>query len=556
MGLKKIIFLLLGLLLVSPGPVSAANTGYNGSTAGYLLQIETDPVDQSVRVDIEEYSGQKYHYLLEPGAVMQIDTIPVEKEAFQPGIEVYGRVVNGKLVYLEGYSTAVTGYVQPGSIVRKGTIIKIKGDQLTLLMANGEENVYRLSPVTLVSKMGGVADPDILCAGDRVKLYFDQLNSDLISRMEIEGNSILIKNIYHGNLQYTDEIRNSIILSAVKRFREGKWQDVQAMIELADSYDMTIYAGGYPIPAYQLKYYQKNEVYAITRDQLGKETIERFILKNRNESIYSGKIEDINWYTQELELSNHMNFSFRDGTSIIKNRRLQNAYVLSTGQDVSIIADGLGNERSASLIQILNEDINNSSIGKHYLYAGQVDQISLQTLWLKDYYILEENEWERYRRPAELFYDQDTYFYDFDENRVIDSQEFLAGDYAVDEDTDRVEELELEDKYAYLYTDGDRAAAVGLCSDLGTLSGQRITCGTVQTVTEDALAGWIIQLYDVKDWSAHREQWMVKDSGINLNLSQAMIIKNGEMIQADQLDPGDYLFIVRDDYTGKIILVK
>ncbi len=554
--MKRVLFLVLFFLFIGANPVGAAATGYNGSTAGYLLEIGLDPVDQSPGVDIEEYSGQKYHYLLDPAAVMQIDTLPADKDDFRPGIEVYGRVINGKIVYLEGYSTAVTGYVEPGSIVRKGTVTKIDGNQLTVLTGSGEEQVYRLAPVSLVTKMGGVVKADSLYAGDRVKLYFDNLNSDLVSRMEIEGNSVLIQNIYHGSLQYVDEIRDSIILSAVKRFREGKWQDVQPVMELPDSYDMTIFSGGCPIPAYQLKYYQKNEVYAITRNQLGRETIERFILKNRNESVYSGKIEDINWYTQEFELNNHMNFSFNDGTSIIKNRRLQDAYALDTGQDVSIIADGLGLERSASLIQILNEDINNSNIGQHYLYAGQVDQISLNTLWLKDYYCLEENEWERYRRPVEIFYDQDTYFYDFEKNQAIESQQFLAADYAVDEDSDRAEEADLEDFYAYLYTDGNRAAAVGLCTDPGTLAGQRISSGMVQTVEDDELVGWTLQLYDVKDWSAHREQWMVKDTGIHLNLNQAMIIKNGQLVQADQLKSGDYLFIVRDDYIGKVILVK
>lgn len=556
--MRKIIILTIGILLLVPSLVIANyNPFAGGYIEGYLINITITPATeedpQLVSARIETYAGQFYQIEVDNRANLLIDNRPVNIYDFKSGMEVYGELRGQRLISLEAYSTANMGYIEPGSKVRQGTINNIERNQIQIRQANGENATYYLSPATIVLRQGQQVRADILYVGDKVKLYFDEIHSDMISRIEIEGNSILVTNLIKGNLVAVDSTRNEISLEDVEVFRNGSWQNHSATLKVPFTRDIQAFTGTQKIPFHNLKYFNGKTAYLATKSIMGREVAERLIIKNQYESSFSGKIQDLNFYASMLEIGNR-NINFYDGSIIIQDGRLQEQTILNNGSDVYVLADGWGTNRIANLIYIYNQGINNSNLGQHYIYAGRLDQISQDRLWLRNFFMLNENDWESFTDHKELFYDNDTYIFDMENREFITPLEFWAGDYAIDEDN--VRDSNLKDWYAYLYTDGDRVVSISAQKTMDSLLGQRITTGRVGQVFNDSMVGWTLNLNDAKDFSIVKSEWMPKSSALRLSIEDAMIIKYGKIISPDELRASDMLYIVRDDFHAKIVIVK
>jgi len=504
-------------------------------------------------IEIEAYDGTPYKLPLTEDAIVKIDNREAQISDFRAGIEVYGELRGWKLRYIEGYSTANLGYIKEGGKYRSGTIKKIDRNQLVIKLPWGEEETYYTFPGTIALKNNKSVNLDILYEGDRVKLYFDEADSNIISRMEIEGNSsIVIKELYRGNIKLTDFLEDSITLEKLEVFRNGRWRELEDSITIPYSSDTPIYTSGTQISSEKLKYFNGKRVYMAVKDHFGQDRIEKMVIKSLYEKDYSDKIESVNWYTEYVELSNKVNLKFNDGTIIIKNGRMVDKYSLNPDSDALIIADGRNNENITDVIYVYNENVNNSNIGQSYIYAGELEEITKSKVVLDDFFLLEKNEWESFSDDKELFYDDDTYIFDLEDNEMITSEEFFMGGYSVDDDN----KGKNRDWHGYIYTDGDRISCILVKKKLDSLNSQRVTNGVIEEVYENSLVGWKLKLRDAKDWSSRKEQWMERRSNLHLLLEEAMIIKNNKMISPEELKPEDRLYLVRNSSKARIIIVK
>lgn len=563
--MRKIISLIIAVMLLIPGSIAIAN--YNplvaGEIEGYLINItitpeteateEAEGTPQVVIARIETYGGQFYELEIDERANLMIDRRLVNLHDFKSGMEVYGKLQGRKLTSIEAYSTSVMGHTEPGSLVRTGIITNMEANQLQVKLSNGDIKTYSINPATLVLKQGQQITPDILYTGDKVRIFFDDINVSMVNRVEVEGNSILINNIFKGDLSSIDNTRSMINIDNIETFRNGSFEKQGTALKIPYSRDLLAYVGTQKLPITNLKYYKGKTVYVATKSIMGKEVIERIIVKNQYESGFSGKIQDVNWYATAIEMGNR-NFNFYDGSIIVKDGRLQESTILSNNSDVYVLADGLGTNRIANLIYIYNISINNSSLGQNNFYVGRLDQIAQDFLWLDDFFLLSDNNWEAFSEPKELFYDNDTFIYNSEDKKQITNLEFWAGDYTVDEDNTR--DSSLKDWYAYVYTDGDRVVSIKLQKSMDSLLGQRITTGRVEQVIDDSMVGWTLKLRDANDFSQAKNQWMPKTSSLSLSIDDAMIIKYGQLITPGELRNGDMLYLVRDDFKTKIVLVK
>ncbi|MBB6215594.1 hypothetical protein HNQ80_001683 [Anaerosolibacter carboniphilus] len=549
---KLIIWLCLMLLLMNPiASYGDLNGPYrDGFIEGYVKAIYEQ------EIAIEEYDGTVHRLSFDPKAALTIDSVPVTLKDFKPGMEVYGDLKGKRLNTLESFSTDNPGYIPPGGKVRTGIVRTIDRDQITIQTAIGTKETYFSSPATIALKKGANISLSSLYEGDRVKLYFDEMDANFISRMEIEGDSILVKDLYRGKLTISNQLDNQIVLENVERIRNGKWEDVQATMSIPYTTDLPLYSGGQKISYQNLKYYKGKTVYMAVKDFFGKNRAEKMIIKGQYESDFSDKIEDVNWYTQALELGNNRNLNFHEGTIIVKNGRLVDIYGINAKADAFVVADGRGSTLTADVIYLYNEDINNSNIGQYNIYAGRLDVILESTVTLKNFYVLNQNEWESFSKEKELYYDNDTFIYDLENGKKVAPKEFYAKDYAVDEDTDYASDRGLKDWHGYIYTDGDRICGIVVQKKLDSLLRQRTSNGVIEKIEDDALLGWTMYIKDGKDWSARKEQWMAKNSTFKVTLDEALIMKDDKVIQPDELKPGDRLYIVRDDMEGKVVLVK
>ncbi|WP_129599243.1 hypothetical protein [Anaerophilus nitritogenes] len=553
--MKKICISIILVILTSMMSFADYTTPYRtGIIEGYVKDVADN------QIKIEEYDGSVHLLPLSNKAVCTIDQIPVTLKDFKAGMEVFGEIKGRSVTLLESYSTQNPGYIPPGGKVRSGIVKKIDRDQLIIKTLMGDET-YFTSPATITLKKATDTQLSSLYEGDRVKLYFDEINSDVISRLNIEGNSILIKDLYRAVVKKADNLEDKIVFDKVEVFKNGKWDEINRSITLPYSSELPLYIGGQKVPYENLKYYRGKTAYLAMKDFFGTEKIEKMVLKNQYERSYSDKIEKINWYADQFELKNKKNISFTEGTMIIKNGRLVDKDAITPNADAFVVADGRGTNQIAGVISIYNEDLNNSNIGQNYLYVGRMNRIFEDAVYLKDFYLLNNHEWESYRTrresdEKELYYDQDTMIYDLENQNYVSAKEFFAKDYAVDEDTDSAEDKNLRDWYAYAYTDGDRIAGIMVQKHLDSLNRHRMTTGSIEKIEDDPQVGWTVSLRDSKDYSHRHDKWMIKNSTIRVNLRKAMIIKDGKIIEPEMLKTSDRLYVVRDDFTAKVVIVK
>ena len=517
---------------------------------GYLMEIAED------EVTIEEYDGTVHTLKILKDAILTIDGIPVKHSDFRRGMEVYGSLQGRSLKTLESYSTENPGYIPPGKKVRAGIVKAIEPNSITIRLPSGEEEVYLTNPATIVSRKKGPTSIARLYEGDSVRLYFDEYNTNTVSRIVVEGDSILIKGLYKATLSHVDNFGNKIVLKDVKRLNNANWTDYNDLLTLDLARNLPLYIGGYRLDINKIKHYIGREVYIAVKDFFGQATIERITIKNDRERNYTDRIVDINHYSESFTLNNLLNISFSDGTIIVKNNRLVDKYSLNPNSTAFIAAEGHLNPL-ASLIYIYDEDLNNSQIGQNYLFFGRLDEIIDYEVVLHDYSVLERNEWNYYRnKDIVLYYDDDTYIYDLDNKRIISTAEFQAGNYAVDEDSSYADRQDLRDWYAYVYTDGNSILAIGLTEKEDDLIIQRITAGTIKAKDTDPYIGDVIILTDGRDWSSRNESFMPKTQDMRLMIENALIIKEDRLITKDELTTGDRLYIVRNDIDTIFILVK
>lgn len=558
-----IVFLLVSILLGSSifgtsKVDAAANSPYiNGYSEGFFIKHSGN------RISFEEYDGTLHDIAFDGKTQLMIDERQVTIKDFKKGMEIYVKLEGRKIVYMDSFSTDSPAYITPGNKQRSGTIKMIDRNQIAIKTTIGTEETYFTSPSTIALKNGENVNLNTLYVGDRVKLHFDNIDTTTVSKIVIEGESILIKDLYKGVLAVTNRMSSVVTFNNVEVFRNGNWEKI-GNLRLPYNSDLPLYVGGQKIDYKNIENYRNKVVYIALKDHFGSDSAEKMVIKNQYEMTFSEKITSVNWYTSQIKLSNTRNIGFYDGTMVIKNGRLVDNYSITPNSSALVVADGRGGESTADVIYIYDEDINNSNIGMDRIYAGRVDSIGEYTLDLRDFFVLDKNKWESFGYVKEkdlkkLYYDNETFIYDLETKKSMTSSELLSGKYHVDEDNmNREDRLDnLRDYNAYIYTDGDRISSIYLMKEMDSLLKQNITTATIASgPTEDKNMGTTIVLRDVKDWSERLEKWNLKYGNMNLRIKDTLIVKNGKGIKGSDLKIGDRLYIVRDDLEGKVIVVK
>ena len=97
--------------------------------------------------------------------------------------------------------------------------------------------------------------------------------------MTIEGDSIIVKGLYKGTLNYNDNLDDKVVLEKVKEFNNGQWVDYSELLSLDYKDNLPIYIGGQKLNKNNLKYYQGKEVYVAVKDIFGQDKIEKMAIK-------------------------------------------------------------------------------------------------------------------------------------------------------------------------------------------------------------------------------------------------------------------------------------
>jgi hypothetical protein len=545
------------LLLICPLFGADAYGAAPTYATGTLLKV--DLTKKTITVQFSGKRTTMRTYGVNQKTALTINTYPAALEAFKPGLKVTTAAVGSQLASLKGWSTTTTKNGAAASEPRTaiGAVSQIDGNQIWVKLDNsyGEIKPFTVTSSTVVLKNGVKRDMRALLAGDRVKLYVSSSSSNgAIQKLEIQDDSISVTALYKGKLQRFDQKTGKMVMTDVQVFKDAQWQPYRALFSVSfGGTDFTAYSGAQKLTPPELASYKDSNIMVATKTFSNREQAERVIVESRHERTYSEAVQDYNLNTKELKLSGNQKFLIHPGTILIRNGRFIDNYGLEGAGHAFVSADA-GYQSPpllANIVFVYNEGMEKAQLHSDAIYWGTLDTILNGKLWLKDYYTVANHRWEfQYNSVRQLNYDNETVLLDWTNGIVINPNEFDRKNYAVDESDPYAIYHGLRDWFAYVYTSGDRLVQVGMWRYPDNLASQIVSIGIV-----DTLSGSNMSMKDAKDWSVSRTDWFPTGSSISLDLSKAVIMKDGATAQISDIRPDNNIYVIRDGGRALVVIV-
>ena len=167
------------MILIFANLATASETGVRnifgqGVVEGYFIEYKDN------NIVLKEYGGTIYSIPMIREVRLEIDGRPIKITDFKKGMEIYAELQGKSIKYMDAYSNDMPGYIQPGEKVRVGVIKGIDRDQIQIKLPTGKEEVYFTSPATIILKNNQNTNANAIYVGDRIKLYFDEINKRFI----------------------------------------------------------------------------------------------------------------------------------------------------------------------------------------------------------------------------------------------------------------------------------------------------------------------------------------------------------------------------------------
>ncbi|WP_391207910.1 hypothetical protein [Psychrobacillus sp. L4] len=454
-------------------------------------------------------------------------------DAFKEGLWIQASVDLGKVTELRGFADIPQGNSNAIGEYLTGTVNEIdrNGKFIAINLKNKQSKRFYLVQHTQVFKESKLVDLSVLFEGDRVKLNLTDFDSNTLASIEVIVEGIQVEHLYKGTIQQIDANQKKLLVKDEKVFQNWDWQLVNSASKGITSKPFTaktpIYVGNKTIDPSQLRSYVNNEVYYVTINQLGKEVIQKIIIKQSNERTIQEKLNSVDTSAQKIRLSSTGSISYHKGTIIIRNGRLVDPSALSQSGDAYVITNGGSSSQYANIIQITNDGFQSPSLSNHEVYFGQISNVGSNRLLLTNTSKLLNNSWYA-TSYANLNISNDTV--------VVEDYNSSTKNFTYS-----------TNKYAYFYVKDNHVVAAHI---IGSGSpAPFVSVGRLQSKSYS-----YADLKDVSQWK--NGYWTTINPINNLDISQTTFIKEGKVISIDMVNENDRLFIIHESYAkARIILV-
>lgn len=528
-------------LVIEPGPQVVYIEAK--PTSDKLISGQVKNVDQdNSRLTVIDAYGRESTYAVAPGVTVLIENRPAGLKDLVIGIDVTLSLNNNVVSKITGSLGGDLGsYTPPVSGIRTGRVKEVTSKTLLLLNDNGQQEEYYLSNSTWVTKNGTWKSLNQLQVGDRVKLYLNNLASRVVDKIEISSNAGKIVRVVKGKLEQVYPGGSKLALSGVKEFFYGQWYPVQGF-ELVDVVaDTEIYAKGQMITASQLaQNFLGQEVYLAFTQSYGNPQGVKLVVKDGVAQTYGDRIVDMDWGANQFVLDNEkLRITLNPGTIVIRGNKLVDRDDLEDKDYVFLETNGSGSNLTSVLVATAD------FYPKDWeLYRGRIDAVEEDRFELAYYSRFEDNEWDepsRSGRDVDLGFDAETVIFD-----TVLGREISPGKFAESRWSGYYE----DDYYAYAVTEDDKTLAMTLWDYYDRPQVLKTTLGRVSRVSSNT-----VELDWVVDWSQTYEKWM-NSYPLTLNLSNALIYKEEELVTVNDIKAGDYLYLIHDQYQGIIVFIQ
>ena len=539
---KKIILLLIafviGIFSYIPMKNVEAATTYNGEFISFSYS-EGKPIS----VVVIDSNNRRVRHNIATDVLYVMNGRPTNASSFKSGLTIRLVKEGNQVTEIYGVqniqsNTSSTAY-QVNGIVTKidpyGMYIQVKPDY-------DVEQQYYINRNTRFIKNSSVADLSMLYEGDRVKMKMPSQQTSTLAEVEIMGAGLLVENIYKGVLKTSDPYRNTITVTNGQPFENWMF-GASVSTELSSftyTNETTIYAGNLPIKKEDLRYYYDKEVYFVTTSQFNREIVKKIVVLQDYERTYYDDFKSVNTTYNYLSLSSIGNMYYHKGSILIRNGRLIEPNSLTSSGTAYVISDGQTRGNYAHVVNVTNDGLNAPNLASHNLYFGELAFVDSPNylLEVRNAVVLSNNYW-RSTDDLILSYSNGT-------------SAKLNKNSQVMQLVPNMDLWEYESHYGYFYVKDGHVQALHLLDDSQEKS-SRVLTGSISTV--NASTSTTISLKNVSQW--YNGGWIESNAVQNINLTQTLIIKNGRVMNANQLKTSDRVVLfTTPNLEAQILLVN
>lgn len=510
------------------------------------------------RLALLDYSDNRHLFELEPNVVVTVNGKDAALQDILYGQEVILKLRHGKIIAIEGYleeDPKLHGYIPPGSRVKVGDVLFVNPQEIEIRV-DGNREKYRIVPETLLTRNGKTANLFELKVGDRVILSFDDIYNADIAEIRVEDDERHITGVYRGTLESVNTRNNEIILNNVNLYDQGRWvKHPQQKVKL--KIDSNIYRGESALTLKDLEKEIGKEVYTAVENSYGVERAAKTLVKEGSTQIFDSNITALQFGTGRMTVNNNYIY-FSPGTIVINNNRLVDRLNLNVGQTVHLAADIKSGVRNAAFVSIQYDGILDDRIDqtKLVVYRGRIDAIAEYGITLSrlayqiDYLKLENNKWVEIKRPKQLLLTEDTYVFDSEIQKEIDSSYFINSRFI---NPDLIQDPVLRSRIKNNHYVGKNAFVVVKESTVNgevieEILGINLTPNLlhynnfVQT-NHSAMAeiGSVdldnekLVLTNIRNWNTLNNRWEAPIGEVTISIDKAIILLNDKPISRDEL---------------------
>lgn len=494
------------------------------------------------KITLENSSGKTVTFNIDESAALYINNTLTTIDGFKSGMEVSATVNLRRVKELRGISVVEQGAIKENSKQQVGIVTKIdpNGMYMTVKIdGQSTEKNYYVNKNTNFLKGTTSVDLSTLFEGDRVKLKFPNINTSVISTVEIITSGIQIKNLYKANIQYVNTASNKITVKNAQPFENWLFgtKNNTSLKTFTFTSNTPIYAGNQKITKNNLKNYEASDVYFVTVEQFGNEVIKKIVVLENNERTYYEPLTAVNTSYEFIHLKTTGRIYFHEGTILVRNGRLIEPSTLTNYGTAYVVTDGVTKDNYAQVVHIANDSFASPNLETHELYFGELAYVDGYLAELKSLVKLENNYWKATNdkvisfsnsTDAKINYSNSTF-------RIIPDMDLIL----------------YETYYGYYYVKDGHIQAIHLLAPSETKANQVLT-GRINSIDK------INEQIDVKDVSQwFNGSWLDSGSLEDIQLKQTLIIKDGKVIEPSDLELSDRVVLFTNpSFDCHVILVN
>lgn len=510
-------------------------------------------------VTLKNSAGKTATFNLANTSKYYINSTLTTIDGFKAGMSVTIKVNLGKITEMRGSTNVEGGSIVENSKQVTGVVTQIdpNGLQLRVKVDGSSTKNYSVTNNTEVFKGNSSVDLSTLYVGDRVRLKFATANTSRIAEITIMSTANMVAELYKADLNTVNTNKNTLNVKNAHPLLNWRFGTVKTKTQATFNFtnSTSIYVGNKKISKSQLKKYNNSELYFVTKTQFSKEVIDKIIVLAKNERTFYQPITSVNLGVNTLQLKNSLKLNYHNGSILIRNGRLvepEGLIALDLAQNLIsttafVLTDGAIKSDYAHIVNITNDGYLAPNLSKYKLYFGRINVADL------DVYEVELSDLQRFDNH---FWNTDNSIASFAySNSTIASELDGTKQFKVIPELD----LDLYDNYTnspnpyygYFFVNDGHIEGIHFVpiEKLATLT----LTGRVSSINFNTKK---ISVVNSSQWNKDGH-WSYRFGSLSLDLSKAMVIKDGEVIDISEIKKADHVTaIARSTSEVYVLLVN